>query len=225
MTELVQEARVVAIDGAAGSGKSTLARGLAIALDLPYVNTGLMYRALTLEALARGVDPGDEPGLVRVMQSLTFDLDDAAPPELLIEGSPPSDELASTRVENAVSEVARHPHIRGLMRQEQRRLGGGGAVMEGRDIATVVFPDAGMKLYLVADPAIRAARRARERDEAGDAAPLADALHERDAKDMRVNPFRASAGALQLDTSTLDVPQTIEAALALIHAHAPELLP
>jgi cytidylate kinase len=223
----VTRARLVAIDGAAGSGKSTLARGLARALELPYVNTGLMYRALTLEALASGIAPQDAPGLVRLMESLRFDLDHASPPELSIEGSPPPAELLSAEVEANVSEVARHPDVRELMRLEQRRLGAGGAVMEGRDIASVVFPEAGLKLYLVADASIRAERRARERveDAAVESGAVADALHARDAKDMRVNPLRASNDAVELDTTRLDVAATIQAALRLIRERAPELLP
>lgn len=222
----MKEPRVVAIDGAAGSGKSTLARGLARALELPYVNTGLMYRALTLEALARDIAPIDGPALVRLMQSLRFDLDRASPAELSIEGSPPSPDLASPQVEAAVSEVARHPEVRALMRREQRRLGAGGAVMEGRDIANVVFPEARLKLYLVADPAIRAMRRALERAGSGpeETGSVEDALHERDTKDMRVNPFRPTGDAIELDTTDLDVDETIDLALALIRERAPELL-
>ena len=217
--------RVVAIDGAAGSGKSTLAHGLARMLELPYVNTGLMYRALTLEGLRRDIPPADEAALVLVTRSLRFGLDDASPQELSIEGSRPSKDLASSEVEAAVSEVARHPLVRTWMRQEQRRLGAGGAVMEGRDIATAVFPQARLKLYLIADPSVRAARRARERAEGGNVGPVAEALHERDARDMRVNPFRATGDAIELDTTNLDVSQTIDAALALIRERAPELLP
>jgi CMP/dCMP kinase len=215
--------RIVAIDGAAGSGKSTLARGLALALGLPYVNTGLMYRALTLEGLERGVDPQDGAGLARLMETLRFDLDAGSPPELSIEGAEPRAELQGPAVEVHVSAVASHRAVRASMRTEQRRLGREGAVMEGRDIATVVFPEARLKLYLVAEPHVRAARRARDRPQG--AVDVAGALHERDARDMRVNPFHPSSGAIELDTTALSVAETVAAALALIRERAPELLP
>jgi CMP/dCMP kinase len=217
---------VVTIDGAAGSGKSTLARGLAVALRVAYVNTGLMYRALTLEALERGVDPEDGPALAGLTASLTFALTDADPPELSIEGSHPRPELRGAAVEAQVSHVARHPEVRALMRAEQRRLGEGGAVMEGRDIGSVVFADAPVKLYLVADPAERE-RRARERAdaEADRGTPVADALHDRDRRDMRVNPFEPADGATVIDTTDLDVAQTLDAALAVVRARAPEMIP
>ena len=218
--------RVVTIDGAAGSGKSTLARGLAVALRIAYVNTGLMYRALTLEALERGVDPDDGPALARLTRTLTFSLTDADPPQLSIEGSPPRPELRGPAVEAQVSHVARHPEVRTLMRAEQRRLGDGGAVMEGRDIGSVVFTDAPVKLYLVADPAERERRaHARADAEANHGRPVADALHDRDRRDMRVNPFEPADGATVIDTSELDVAQTLEAALTVVRARAPELIP
>ena len=213
--------RIVAIDGAAGSGKSTLARGLARRLGLPYVNTGLMYRALTLEALREGVEPGDEASLAELTTRLRFDLTDADPPELSIGEAAPDPALEGLQVEAHVSAVSRHPEVRALMREEQRRLGSRGAVMEGRDIASVVFPEAPAKLYLVADAVERARRRSLER-----AAPGGDverALEERDRRDMRVNPFTPQAGAAELDTTSLDVEATLDAALALIRRLAPEL--
>lgn len=218
--------RVVTIDGAAGSGKSTLARGLAVALEIAYVNTGLMYRALTLEALERGIDPDDGPALAKLTASLTFALTDADPPELSIEGSPPRPELRGAAVEAQVSHVASHPEVRALMRAEQRRLGEGGAAMEGRDIGSAVFADAPVKLYLVADPSERE-RRAHDRAdaEADHGARVAHTLHDRDRRDMRVNPFEPADGATVVDTTDLDVAQTLEAALAIVRARAPELIP
>ena len=223
---LVNPPRVVTIDGAAGSGKSTLARGLAVALRIAYVNTGLMYRALTLEALERGIDPDDGPALAELTASLTFALTDADPPELSIEGSLPRPELRGAAVEAHVSHVASHPEVRALMHAEQRRLGEGGAVMEGRDIGSVVFADAPVKLYLVADASERE-RRAHDRADtgAGHGAPVAQALHDRDRRDMRVNPFEPADGATVIDTTDLDVAQTLEAALAVVGEGAPELIP
>ena len=205
---------VIAIDGAAGSGKSTLARGLARAVGLPYVNTGLMYRALTLEALDRGLDPDVEAPLVALMRTLRFSLSDAGPPELRIEGSPPSPDLSAARVEAAVSRVAGHPEVRTLMRDAQRVLGERGAVMEGRDIASVVFPEAAVKIYLIADPGVRQVRRAAERT----AEPASPPLRSRDATDASVNRFEPQPGATVIDTTNLDIEGTLAAALALVRA-------
>ena len=224
--------RVVAIDGAAGSGKSTLARGLARALGVPYVNTGLMYRALTRAAIEGEVDATDVTALVEVMRSLEFDLDRGDPPELTVGGARPGEELQNAEIEAHVSQVAAHPEVRALMHAEQRRLGERGVVMEGRDIGSVVFPDAPVKIYLVADPAVRAHRRVLERrerapggEEDGAGPGVERALHQRDERDMEVNAFEAPRGGVVLDTTELDVEGTVQAALTLIRAEAPELLP
>ena len=219
--------RVVAIDGAAGSGKSTLARLLAVALGLPYVNTGAMYRALTRSARREEVDVEDEGGLLRLMDTLDFTLSQEPssaeprpqPRELWIDGAPPSDELESVEVEAFVSAVAKHPAVRAAMRAAQRALGEGGAVMEGRDIGTAVFPDAPVKVFLVAEPRERAGRRVEERG----SAEVAGALHERDRRDARVNPLVPAADAVVIDTSDLDVDATVRAALAVVEERAPEL--
>jgi cytidylate kinase len=220
--------RVVAIDGAAGSGKSTLARLLAETLGLPYVNTGAMYRALTLAARREEVDVEDQEALVRLMENLDFTLSPVSlpgrtqrnPRELWIDGAPPSDELESADVEADVSAVARHPAVRTAMRAAQRALGEGGAVMEGRDIGTAVFPDAPVKVFLIAEPQERAGRRVEERG----SEEVAGALHERDRRDARVNPFVPADDAAVIDTSDLDVDATVRAALAIIAERAPELL-
>ena len=207
--------RVVAIDGAAGSGKSTLARALARSLGVPYVNTGLMYRGLTAAALRSGVDQEDEQGLVSLLKALRFSLSGESPPELVVEGYP-EDALTAPAVETAVSTVARHPAVRERMRVLQRSLGRDGAVMEGRDIATVVFPDASVKLFLVADEAERTARRARERS--ADPADVAEALRLRDARDARTNPLEAAPGAIVIDTGAVDIETALAAALRIVDA-------
>jgi cytidylate kinase len=212
--------RVVAIDGAAGSGKSTLARLLSDVLGLPYVNTGAMYRALTLAAHRGDVDVEDAHGLVRLMETLHFTLSSVDPRELRIDGAPPSGELESAEVEATVSAVARHPAVREAMRAAQRVLGEGGAVMEGRDIGSAVFPDAPVKLFLVAKPQERAGRRVEERG----SEEVAGALHERDRRDARVNPPVPTGDAVVIDTSDLDVEGTLRAALVAVSERAPELL-
>ena len=208
---------IVAIDGPAGSGKSTLARRLAQTLDLPYLNTGLMYRALTLQALQRGIDPDDADGLAALAREITFDLDwRVRSPELTIDGSRASEQLQSADVESTVSRVARHPHVREVLRAEQRRLSERGGVVEGRDIGTVVAPHADVKLYLQAAQSERISRRINERS--APAEPLGDALSARDALDARTNPLRPASDAVAIDTTGMTSDQVYEKALATTRA-------
>jgi cytidylate kinase len=213
----MSEPVVVAIDGPAGSGKSTLARDLASALELPYVNTGIMYRALTRRALRAGVDVDDGPGLATLARRMRFDLDPTVQPAALqVDGRRPGVELAAAEVESNVSRVARHPEVRAVLRAEQRRLGGDGAVLEGRDIGSVVFPEATLKLYLRADVEARAARRAQERDAEEAERAVARRLEARDTLDARVNPFVPPADAIVIDTTSLDAAQVLARALELV---------
>ncbi len=212
---------VIAIDGPAGSGKSTLARRLAETLDLPYLNTGLMYRALTLEAVRRGVDPEDGPELARLAAEMTFDLDASLrPAELSVDGRPPAAELSSAEVESRVSRVARHPEVRAALCREQRRMSQGGGVVEGRDIGTVVAPGADAKIYLQAEESERIARRIDERptprDETG------RALSARDALDARTNRPEPAADAVAIDTTGMDRETVFRTALAAVRARLGE---
>jgi cytidylate kinase len=203
----------VAIDGPAGSGKSTLARGLARRLGLPYVNTGLMYRALAKRALEEGLDPNDADALERLAQTLDVDLDETVqPPELRIDGARPRSELTTPHVEGSVSLVSSHPRVRAILVQRQRDLAGEGAVMEGRDIGRVVLPDATVKIYLDAPEDERAVRRTEER---GDGS-MAEALAARDRQDAMTNPFVPADDAIRLDTSGLTADETLAEALAIV---------
>jgi cytidylate kinase len=205
---------VVAIDGPAGSGKSTLGRSLAAALGLAYLNTGQMYRAVTAVALARGADLDDGDALGALAREIRFDLaSDSSPPQLSIDGRPPGDDLIRAAVESAVSHVARHPQVRRVLADEQRRLGRPGAVVEGRDIGTVVFPDATVKLFLDVDPGVRAARRIAERDASPD---LAEALAHRDTLDARTNPLEAAPDAVILDNQGRTPDEVLGEALAVV---------
>lgn len=213
---------VIAIDGAAGSGKSTLARLLARELSLPYVNTGLMYRALTRLALDSHASLDDGPALAALIDRLTFSLSEGDLPELEVEGYD-SGELESIEVDSTVSAVARHPDVRERLRALQRDIGEPrGAVMEGRDIGSVVFPDARVKLFLAADPRIRAERRAGDRPEPD--RQTEEALLVRDARDARTNPFEPAAGAVLIDTASSDADTVLAAAMAVVADLAPELV-
>jgi GTP-binding protein len=214
-----REGPVIAIDGPAGSGKSTLARRLAIALDLPYVNTGAMYRALAREAVDRGVDPDAERRLVGLLGNIGFALGGSDPVELLVNGRVPGEELQSADVEAIVSAAARHPTVRAWMRDRQRALGWQGAVMEGRDIASAVFPDAELKIFLSAPLDVRAERRASERSTSGGGATIAPAVADRDSRDARTNPLEAVPDAHLIDTRSLDADGVFDAAMAIV-AHS-----
>jgi len=207
---------VVAIDGPAGAGKSTLARGLANALGVAYVNTGLMYRAVARAAVRAGLDPDDEGSLAEVAGRIGFDLDDGRPPALRIDGEAPSEDLQSPEVEVLVSRVSRHPRVRAVLRDAQRRLGSRGAVMEGRDIATVVFPEADAKIFVTASPEAREARRGRERGGAAD-------VQTRDALDARTNPLEPSKGAVVIDATDLSIAGVLARAMEIVRAARPEL--
>jgi CMP/dCMP kinase len=208
--------RVIAIDGPAGAGKSTLARSLARHVGMAYVNTGLMYRALADRALRTGVDPDDWAALARLAEGIAFSLGPAGSEEeeVLIDGKPPPASLSTPRVEAAVSPVARHASVRAVLRRVQRRLGAGGSVMEGRDIGTVVFPDADLKIFLSAEPVVRARRRERER---GGGEDVADAVARRDALDARTNPFVPASDAHVLDTTALSREEVLAETLRLVH--------
>lgn len=212
---------VVAIDGPAGSGKSTLARRLAETLGVPYLNTGLMYRAVAHRALREGVGEEDAAGLADLAERLRFDLDASLrPAELTIDGEPPGPELASPEVESSVSNVARHPEVRAALRREQQRLSSGGGVVEGRDIGRVVAPNADVKLYLEAEVEERVSRRTSERGSVPD--DTARALAERDALDAGTNPFEPAPDAIPLDTTGMGADEVFRAALDLVRGRLGE---
>jgi cytidylate kinase len=219
---------VIAIDGPGGSGKSTLAERLAGELRLPYVNTGMMYRAVAREARRRDISPDDEAALEDIARNLRFDLNSGSSmPVLMIDGALPQWDLSAQEVESSVSRVSSHPRVRSVLRAAQRRLGSGGGVIEGRDIGSVVFPEADVKVFLDAAPDVRASRRIEERTgtpprhREGEE-PIAEALAARNAADERTTPFVPPDDALVLDTSRMGADEVFEAVLDAVRERIDE---
>ncbi len=208
---------IVAIDGPAGAGKSTVARALAERLGFRYLDTGAMYRALTWLAMKRSLDLGDAEGLATLAREQTVLFSDDE--RVWIGGIDVTSSIRSDRVDRMVPVVARHSPVREVMRDRQRELGReGNVVIEGRDIGTVVAPDAKLKVYLVADREVRARRRMAERPGIG-ADALATDLRKRDAKDAeRMQP---AEDAVEIDTTDLEVEDVVDRIEALVRERSP----
>jgi cytidylate kinase len=203
---------VIALDGPSGTGKSTVARGLARRLSFRYLDTGAMYRAVTWAVLREGVDPEDAAAVTelaaRTRITVTTDPDDQ---HVTVDGKLVDREIRSKAVTAAVSPVSAAPGVRVLLVAAQRELIGDGAiVVEGRDIGTVVAPDAPLKIFLTASSDVRATRRSRQdgTDRSGTAADL----DRRDTYDSSRahSPLRAAADAVHVDTTTMEVDEVIQ---------------
>jgi CMP/dCMP kinase len=208
---------IVAIDGPAGAGKSTVARRLAERLGYRYLDTGAMYRALTWLAMTHDTPLDQAEKLGRLAEENPVTLDEEG--RVFIDDTDVTAAIRKSRIDRLVPVVARHPQVRAVMRTRQRELAeNGDAVIEGRDIGTVVCPDADVKVYLNAERAIRARRRMAERPEIG-ADALATDLRIRDQSDAaRMQP---AADAVQIDTTELDVEDVVDRIEQLIRARQP----
>jgi CMP/dCMP kinase len=205
---------IVAIDGPAGAGKSTVARTLAARLGFRYLDTGAMYRALTWLALQRGLPLAEEDAIGALARESSVTFDDGG--RVFIDDTDVTAAIRQARVDRMVPVVARNSQVREVMRERQRELAGeGDVVIEGRDIGTVVAPGAEVKVYLVADPEVRAQRREAERPEIG-ADALATDLKLRDESDrVRMQP---ADDAEEIDTTHLEVDDVVARIEDLVRA-------
>jgi cytidylate kinase len=217
---------VVTIDGPAGAGKSTTARAVALRLGFLYVDTGALYRALALKALEHGVDATDDAALERLLDATALDLS-GSPDQahVWLDGEDVAARIRTPEVSEMSSRLAARPVVRRRLVEVQRALRERGPLVgEGRDLGTVVFPDAEVKVYLDARLEERARRRHQELLSRGLAVGLeavAEELERRDARDRgrADSPLRAAEGSLRVDTTGLDVAGQVEAVLAAVRAH------
>lgn len=222
---------VVAIDGPSGSGKSSVSRGTAEVFDFRYLDTGAMYRAATWQILALGIDPSDSRAVAKAAERLVIiSGTDPVSPTIFVDGTDVGVEIRGDTVTNAVSVVSAVPEIRAALVAMQRNevsaglAAGKGIVVEGRDIGTVVLPNANVKIFLTADAAVRARRRAlqdSEREHGGrDDEATAESLRRRDQIDSqrKVSPLRPADDAIEVDATDLDLAQTIDAVVRLVEA-------
>jgi CMP/dCMP kinase len=213
---------IIAIDGPVGSGKSTVARRLAALMGYVYVDTGAMYRALALKAIRRGVALEDAAGLEGLACGTRIDLRaQDGTQQVFLDGEDVTAAIRSPECSQASSKIAVVPGVRKVLVAEQRRAGEqGGVVMEGRDIGSVVFPDADLKIFLTASPDVRAERRWREHQQKGEAVTLErtlEEIHERDRRDREreTSPLVRAKDAVVVDSTAMDAEEVARLVMML----------
>ena len=213
---------IIAIDGPSGAGKGTIARAVAARLQYRHVDTGAMYRAVAWKARREGADLADEAAVAALSERSVFALDAG---RVLIDGEDVSKAIRNPEIDAGATAVARLPAVRRVLVARQQEIGrGGGVVMEGRDIGTVVFPDADVKIYLDASPEERARRRANDpaHRTAGSSAlaDVATALAERDRNDSTraVSPLAMAADAILIETTGLPIESVVDRVMAVVEA-------
>jgi cytidylate kinase len=227
----------IAIDGPAGSGKSSVARRVAEMLGYLYLDSGAMYRAVALKALRRNISLGDESQLESLTRETHIELRSPTPEHersgakncAYLDGEDVTQEIRTGEVAQAASRLATIASVREILVAEQQRSGaGGGVVMEGRDIGTVVFPNAELKIFLEASQEIRAERRFKEHQEKGDHFTLPEVLEEvrqRDKRDRerKVSPLVRATDAVLVDNTAMDVEETARLIVMLAHERQNDL--
>lgn len=215
MTGDAAEPLVIAIDGPAGAGKSTVGRALADRLGVEYLDTGAMYRAMTFAALRRGVVEGDLDAVASMATDVDIAIDGVT---VCVDGVDATTEIRGRAVTEAVSQIAANPAVRAVLVQRQREwvADHDGAVVEGRDIGSVVFPDARLKLYVTASPRVRAERRVREMG--GDVDEVEASIIERDRRDSTRDhsPLTEAEHAIVVDTTGLSIDDVVEHIIELL---------
>jgi len=221
LAEKTQKCIVVAIDGPAGAGKSTIAKGLAARLGFTYIDTGAMYRAVALWAVRQGIDPGDMHRMEQLAIAAGIEL---TPGQIALNGDDVTDDIRTPEVASGASKIAVIPGVRRAMVAKQREIGERtSVVMEGRDIGTVVFPNAQVKIFLDANPDERVRRRCEEmraKGETVNTGQLAAQMKERDQRDStRADaPLAQAPDAVYLDSTTLGIDEVIESILKIVRA-------
>jgi cytidylate kinase len=218
---------IIAIDGPVGSGKSTVARRVAEMMDYLYIDTGAMYRAVALKALRRGIPFDASDALAALAGETRIDLhQQSGTQQVLLDGEDVTVAIRTPEVAQGASKVAVVAGVRHVLVAEQRRAGEqGGVVMEGRDIGSVVFPDAHLKVFLTASPEIRAERRWREHQQKGDAIDLAQTLeeiHQRDRRDAgrSASPLIRAQDAVLVDSTAMEPEEVARLVVLLANEQA-----